>query len=47
LLHEEVLVNYMDDFVILAKIMKKTRRTNSPLFKNSRKTQSVFQEIKM
>jgi len=40
LLHEGVLANYMDDFVIPAK-------TDSLLFEDSRKTQFMFQKIEM
>ena len=42
LLHEGVLTNYMDDFVILAKIKKKLEEKTIHFFEDYRKIQSLF-----
>jgi len=42
LLHEGVLTNYMDDFVILAKIKKKLEEKTIYFFEDYRKIQSLF-----
>ena len=46
LLHEGVLVNYMDDFIIPAKTWRNWKK-NDQILEDSRETQSVFQEIEM
>ena len=47
LLHEGVLANYMDNSVILFQDKRRTRRKNDSILEDSRKTQFVFQIIKM
>ena len=47
MLHKGVLANYMDDFVIPAKNNEGIRRINSLIFEDSRKTQFVFQTVKI
>ena len=42
LLHEGVLTNYMDDFVILAKIKKKLEEKTIHFFEDYRKIQFLF-----
>ena len=46
LLHEEVLVNYMDDFVILAKIMKKLEEQTVNFLKIAEKHNLYFKRSK-
>ena len=47
LLHEGVLANYIDNSVILFQDKRRTRRKNDSILEDSRKTQFVFQIIKM
>ena len=47
LLHEGVLAHYMDNSVILFQDKRRTRRKNDSILEDSRKTQFVFQIIKM
>ena len=47
LLYEGVLANYIDDFVILVKTIKELKKKNNMIFEDSRKTQSLFQMVKI
>ena len=46
LLHEEVLVNYMDNFVILAKMMKELKKWTIQFLKIAEKHNLYFKQLK-